>query len=81
MNLSRCDALMISVVRSNPAVNRVVLDIGIYDRLPVWYKKYRPCVLDRVLHFVPGQGTAGPALKLVKEELVAAVKFHELDAA
>jgi hypothetical protein len=81
IDFSRCDAVMISVVRSPTEGNRVVVDIGIRDRLPVWYKRYRPCLLDRALHFVPDQDPARPAFKLTKDGLFAAVEFDELDSA
>lgn len=81
MDFSQCDVLMISIVRSTTEGNRVVVDIGIRDRLPVWYKRYRPCLLDRALHFVPDQDIDRPAFKLTKVGLIAAVEFDELDSA
>lgn len=79
MGFSRCDALMVSVVRSGTGVNRVVLDIGIHGSLPVWHEKYRPCLLDRTLHFVPDQDAGGPTFKLTRSALIASVDFHDLE--
>lgn len=79
MGFSRCDALMVSVVHSGTGISRVVLDIGIHGPVPVWHRKYRPCLLDRALHFVPDQDAGGPTFKLTKSGLIASVDFHDLD--
>src|SRR3546814_14994503 len=69
MCLSRCDALMVYVARPGTGKNRVVVDIGIHGLVPVWHREYRPCLIDRVLHFVPDQDASGPAFKLTKRGL------------
>lgn len=79
MCLSRCDALMVYVARPGTGKNRVVVDIGIHGLVPVWHREYRPCLIDRVLHFVPDQDASGPAFKLTKRGLKQAADFDALN--
>ena len=79
MGLSRCDALMVHVARPGTGANRVVVDIGIHGLVPVWHREYRPCLIDRVLHFVPDQDASKPAFKLSRRGLKQAVDFDALN--
>src|SRR3546814_16264940 len=69
MCLSRCDALMVYVARPGTGKNRVVVDIGIHGLVPVWPREYRPCLIDRVLNFVPDHDASGPAFQLTTRGL------------
>ena len=80
MCLSRCDALMVYVARPGAGKNRAVVDIGIHGLAPVWHREYRPCLIDRVLHFVPDQDASGPAFKLTRRGLQKAVDFDALNS-
>lgn len=55
MCLSRCDAMMVRVARPSADEKRVLVDIGIDGLVPVWFREYRPCLIQRALHFVPDQ--------------------------
>ena len=79
MGLSRCDALMVYVARPGPGENRGVVDIGLNGLVPVWHREYRPCLIDRLLHFVPDQDASGPAFKLTKRGLKQAADFDALN--
>ena len=79
MCLSRCDALMVYVARPGTGKNRAVVDIGIHGLVPVWHRVYRPCLIDRVLHFVPDQDVSKPAFKLTRRGLKQAVDFDALN--
>ena len=79
MGLSRCDALMIYVARPETGANRAVVDIGIHGLVPVWHREYRPCLIEGVLHFVPGQDASKPTFKLTRRGLKQAAEFDALN--
>src|SRR3546814_10992890 len=68
---------MIYVARPRTGKNRVVVDIGIHGIVPVWHREYRPCLIDRVLHFFPDQDSSKPAFTLTRLVLKQA---DEVDA-
>src|SRR3546814_21123689 len=70
---------MIYVARPRTGKNRVVVDIGIHGLVPVGHREYRPCLIDRVLHFVPDQDASGPALQLTKRGMKHADAFDALN--
>ncbi len=80
MCLSRCDALMVHIARPGAAANRVIVDVGIHGLVPVWYREYRPCLIEGMLHFVPYQDASKPAFKLTRHGLKRAVDFDALSA-
>ena len=79
MGLSRCDALMVYVARTGVAANRVIVDIGIHGLVPVWFREYRPRLIEGVLHFVPDHDASGPAFKLTRHGLKQAADFDALN--
>ena len=79
MCLSRCDALIVYVARPETGANRAVVDIGIHGLVPVWFREYRPCLIERALHFVPDQDASGPAFKLTRHGLKQAADFDALN--
>lgn len=78
MCLSKCDALIVCVARPGNGPNRVVVDIAIDGLVPVWFREYRPCLLDGVLHFVPDHNASKPAFKLTKRGLTRSTDFDAL---
>lgn len=80
MCLSRCDALLVRVARPSADEKRVLVDIGIDGLVPVWFREYRPCLIQRALHFVPDQDASKPAFKLTKHGLERAADFDALSS-
>lgn len=78
MCLSKCDALVVYVAHPGNGPNRVVVDIAIDGLVPVWFREYRPCLLDGVLHFVPDNDASKPAFKLTKRGLTRSTDFDAL---
>jgi len=78
MCFSKCDALIVYVARPGNGPNRVVVDIAIDGLVPVWFREYRPCLLDGVLHFVPDRDASKPAFKLTKSGLARSTDFDAL---
>lgn len=80
MRLSKCDALVVYVAFSGNGPNRVVVDIAIDGLVPVWFREYRPCLLDGVLHFVPDYDASKPTFKLTKKGLTRSLDFDALSS-
>lgn len=74
MRLSRCDALIVRIARSIIGAKKVILDICIGGLASSWYREYRPCSLDGVLHLVPDHDAGGPIFKLTQKGLIASVE-------
>ena len=75
---SKCDALIVNVARPGNGLNRVVVDIAIDGLIPVWFREYRPCLLDGVLHFVPDHDASKPTFKLTNCGLTRSTNFDSL---
>lgn len=75
MCMAKCDALIVYVARPGNGHNRVVVDVAIDGFVAVWYRGYRPCLLDGVLHFVPDYDASKPTFKLTKRGLTRSTNF------
>jgi len=78
MRLSKCDALIVYVACPGNGPNRVVVDIAIDGLVPAWFREYRPCLLNGVLHFVPDHDASKPTFKLTKKGLTRSIDFEAL---
>lgn len=74
MRLSRCDALIVRIAQSIIGAKKVILDIGIGGLASSWYREYRPCSLDGVIHLVPDHDAGGPIFKLTQKGLISSVE-------
>jgi hypothetical protein len=78
MRLSKCDALIVYVSRPGNGPNRVVVNIAIDGLVPIWFREFRPCLLDDALHFVPDYDASKPVFKLTKRGLTRSTDFDAL---
>lgn len=78
MCLSRCDALIVRISRPSIGAKKMILDVGIDGLTPIWYREYRPCLLDGSIHFVPDHDPGGPIFRLTQKGLTSSVDFDVL---